>query len=188
VRNHIVASGDNLSSIATKYEMKLGELLKLNGIDQSAFIQIGQKIKVNRRIPMLEIIAQKLDEKSKNAPAIEKPVDVSPIVAVEETRKIETIEPKKSFFIDPADSREIVIKSANKDAEKIIEQTQIVEKAPEIVSEKINTQATFHEVKAGETLFRISKIYAISVDDLIRWNGLGKVPTIQVGQKIKVKP
>lgn len=188
IRNHIVASGDNLSSIATKYEMKLGELLKLNGIDQTAFIQIGQKIKVNRRIPMLEIIAQKLDEKSKNAPKVEKAAEVTPVVVVEETRKIETIEPKKSFYIDPADSREIVIKSDKKDAEKIIEQTQIVEKSLEIVSEKINVQASFHEVKVGETLFRISKIYQVSVDDLIRWNSLGKVPTIQVGQKIKVKP
>ncbi len=190
IRNHVVTEGDNLSSIATKYEMKLGELLKLNGIDQTAVIQIGQKIKVNRRIPMLEIIAQKLDEKSKNAPAAEKTVaPAQPVVVVEETRKIETIEPKKSFYIDPADSREIVIKSDKKEAEKIIEQTQIVEKAPEPVAvEKTNTQAAFHEVKAGETLFRISKIYQVSVDDLILWNGLGKVPTIQVGQKIKVKP
>lgn len=188
IRNHVVTEGDNLSSIATKYEMKLGELLKLNGIDQSAVIQIGQKIKVNRRIPMLEIIAQKLDEKSKNAPVAEKTVAPAPVVVVEETRKIETIEPKKSFYIDPADSREIVIKSDKKEAEKIIEQTQVVEKAPVVEVEKTNTQAAFHEVKAGETLFRISKIYQVSVDDLILWNGLGKVPTIQVGQKIKIKP
>lgn len=189
VRNHVVTTGDNLSSIATKYEMKLGELLKLNGIDQSSVIQIGQKIKVNRRIPMLEIIAQKLDEKNKNAPAAEKTVaQAQAVVVVEEARKIETIEPKKSFYIDPADSREIVIRSDKKEAEKIIEQTQVVEKTPEVVPEKINTQVAFHEVKAGETLFRISKIYQVSVDDLIRWNNLGKVPTIQVGQKIKVKP
>ena len=188
VRNHVVTEGDNLSSIATKYEMKLGELLKLNGIDQNAVIQIGQKIKVNRRIPMLEIIAQKLDEKSKNAPLVEKTVAPTPVVVVEETRKIETIEPKKSFYIDPADSREIVIKSDKKEAEKIIEQTQVVEKAPVVEVEKTNTQAAYHEVKAGETLFRISKIYQVSVDDLILWNGLGKLPTIQVGQKIKVKP
>lgn len=188
IRNHVVTEGDNLSSIATKYEMKLGELLKLNGIDHNAVIQIGQKIKVNRRIPMLEIIAQKLDEKSKNAPVAEKTVAPTPVVVVEETRKIETIEPKKSFYIDPADSREIVIKSDKKEAEKIIEQTQVVEKAPIVEVEKTNTQAAFHEVKAGETLFRISKIYQVSVDDLILWNGLGKVPTIQVGQKIKVKP
>ncbi len=189
VRNHVVTTGDNLSSIATKYEMKLGELLKLNGIDQSSVIQIGQKIKVNRRIPMLEIIAQKLDEKNKNAPAAEKTVaPAQAVVVVEEARKIETIEPKKSFYIDPADSREIVIRSDKKEAEKIIEQTQVVEKTPEVVPEKINTQTAFHEVKAGETLFRISKIYQVSVDELIRWNNLGKVPTIQVGQKIKVKP
>jgi membrane-bound lytic murein transglycosylase D len=189
VRNHVVTTGDNLSSIATKYEMKLGELLKLNGIDQTAVIQIGQKIKVNRRIPMLEIIAQKLDEKNKNAPAAEKTVaPAQAVLVVEEARKIETIEPKKSFYIDPADSREIVIRSDKKEAEKIIEQTQVVEKTPEVAVAQTNTQAAFHEVKAGETLFRISKIYQVSLDDLIRWNNLGKVPTIQVGQKIKVKP
>ena len=201
VRNHIVTTGDNLSSIATKYEMKLGELLKLNGIDQTAVIQIGQKIKVNRRIPMLEIIAQKLDEKNKNTPAVEKTVaPAPPVVVEEEKRKIETIITKKSFYIDPADSREIVIKSDKKEAEKIIEQTQVAEKrAEEVVAEikaetkadknaKTNTQPALHEVKAGETLFRISKIYQVSVDDLIRWNNLGKIPTIQVGQKIKVKP
>lgn len=188
VRNHVVTTGDNLSSIASKYEMKLGDLLKLNRIDQNAVIQIGQKIKVNRRIPMLEIIAQKLDEKSKNAPIIEKNVAPAPVIVVEETSKIETIEPKKSFYIEPADSREIVIKSDKKEAEKIIEQTQVIEKTPEAVPEKTNTQSAFHEVKAGETLFRISKIYQVTVDELILWNGLGKVPTIQVGQKIKVKP
>jgi LysM repeat protein len=184
----VVTTGDNLSSIATKYEMKLGDLLKLNGIDQNAVIQIGQKIKVNRRIPMLEIIAQKLDEKSKSAPAVEKTVAPATVIVVEETRKIETIEPKKSFYIDPADSREIVIRSDKKETEKIIEQTQVAEKTPEVAVAQTNTQAAFHEVKAGETLFRISKIYQVSLDDLIRWNNLGKVPTIQVGQKIKVKP
>jgi membrane-bound lytic murein transglycosylase D len=188
VRNHTVASGDNLSSIATKYDMKLGELLKLNGIDQTAVIQIGQKIKVNRRIPMLEIIAQKLDEKNKNAPAEEKATVVAPVVVAEETRKIETIEPKKSFYIDPADSREIVIKSDSKEAEKIIEQTQIAVKPAEVVSEKKSVLADYHEVQAGETLFKISKLYQLSVEDLIQWNNLGKVPTIRVGQKIKLKP
>jgi LysM repeat protein len=188
VRNHTVASGDNLSSIATKYDMKLGELLKLNGIDQTAVIQIGQKIKVNRRIPMQEIIAQKLDEKNKNAPAEEKATVVAPVVVAEETRKIETIEPKKSFYIDPADSREIVIKSDSKEAEKIIEQTQIAVKPAEVVSEKKSVLADYHEVQAGETLFKISKLYQLSVEDLIQWNNLGKVPTIRVGQKIKLKP
>jgi len=188
VRNHTVASGDNLSSIATKYEMKLGELLKLNGIDQTAVIQIGQKIKVNRRIPMLEIIAQKLDEKNKNAPAEEKSTVVAPVVVAEETRKIETIEPKKSFYIDPADSREIVIKSDAKEAVKIIEQTQVSVKPAEVVSEKKSLMADYHEVQAGETLFKISKLYQVSVEDLIQWNNLGKVPTIRVGQKIKLKP
>jgi len=56
--------------------------------------------------------------------------------------------------------------------------------------EKVNTrQATetrYHEVAPGETLFRISRRYDVSVDDLRRWNGLSDRSLIHPGQKLIV--
>jgi LysM repeat protein len=48
-------------------------------------------------------------------------------------------------------------------------------------------QAVYHEVQSGETLYRISRQYNISVDSLRRLNGLSEQAAIHPGQKLKVK-
>ena len=45
---------------------------------------------------------------------------------------------------------------------------------------------SYHEVTAGETLYRISNKYNISVDDIQRLNNLSGT-TISVGQLLKLK-
>ena len=44
----------------------------------------------------------------------------------------------------------------------------------------------YHEVKKGETLYRISKQYGITVDELRRLNKLSPNQPIEVGQKLLV--
>ena len=46
----------------------------------------------------------------------------------------------------------------------------------------------FHNVKKGETLFRISKQYQVSVDQLKAWNNKGNSNTIYVGENLRVAP
>jgi LysM repeat protein len=162
----------------------------------SSIVTIGQKIKVNRRVPMLEIISQKMDEKSKTEP--QKPTtpvsEVEIKVEEEEVRKISSKETEKSFYIAPAVSREIIIKSETKTDEPITVNVQKPEPQKEepVVVKQISkpTEPVFyiHEVEPGDTLFKLARVYQVSVDDLVRWNNLGKNPTIKVGQKIKLKP
>jgi len=47
-------------------------------------------------------------------------------------------------------------------------------------------QKRFHEVKKGETLYRISKQYGITVDELRRLNKLSPNQPIEIGQKLLV--
>jgi hypothetical protein len=47
-------------------------------------------------------------------------------------------------------------------------------------------QTKTHVVKAGETLYQISRLYNLKVDELLRLNGWSGSPTIQPGQKIIV--
>lgn len=44
---------------------------------------------------------------------------------------------------------------------------------------------TYHEVKRGETLFRIARQYRVKVDDLRKWNNLPD-NTIEVGQRLVI--
>ena len=189
-RLHTVVAGETLSSISSKYDMKLPELLKLNGFDIKTMIMLGQKVNVKRVVPMVEVISQQLDKKAKNAPKKE-----NNIVTIEKTkdqepaRNITTSEKGNSFIIAPADSREISIKSES-DLAKV--ENKLAEK-PEVdlqveTSNASEIKHTLHTVQAGETLFRISKTYSISVEDLIKWNNLAKNPSLKIGQKIKLIP
>ena len=46
----------------------------------------------------------------------------------------------------------------------------------------------YHEVQAGETLFRISRMYSQRVDDLAEWNSLADPNQISVGQFLRIWP
>lgn len=189
-RSHTVISGETLSSIANQYSMKLPELLKLNGFDMKTMIMLNQKIKVKRVVPMLEIITQQLDKKAKNAPKKENRLIITEKTKEDEpARLISTSEKNNSFIIAPADSREISIKSEsevvkieNKLAEKVETELKVE------TSNASEIKYTIHSVQAGETLFRISKIYSIPTEDLIKWNNLAKNPSLKIGQKIKLIP
>lgn len=191
-RLHTVVAGETLSSISSKYEMKLPELLKLNGFDMKTMIMLGQKVKVKRLVPMLEVISQQLDKKAKNAPKKENNIVILEKKKEEEpARNITTSEKGNSFIIAPADSREISIKS-EPEVVKVESKSKLIEK-PEVdlqveTSNASEIKHTLHTVQAGETLFRISKTYSISTEDLIKWNSLGKNPSLKIGQKIKLIP
>ncbi len=43
----------------------------------------------------------------------------------------------------------------------------------------------FHIVKAGETLYAISRMYQVTVDELMKWNNL-ITPNLAIGQKLKI--
>ena len=49
----------------------------------------------------------------------------------------------------------------------------------------ITSQHEYHIVKAGETLYGISRIYNVSVDDIMKWSGITST-SLHIGQKLKV--
>ena len=50
------------------------------------------------------------------------------------------------------------------------------------------TKKRFHEVRAGETLYRIAKTYGITLDELCRLNNISPNRAIQPGQKLLLAP
>jgi len=74
--------------------------------------------------------------------------------------------------------------------EKKIAAVAPVLQAPKPISEKATPQgkAEYHEVRRGETLFRISKEYGLSLEQLCRLNQITPDTPIQPGQKLLVSP
>ncbi len=65
------------------------------------------------------------------------------------------------------------------------ESTVLTKKSSESLSAPQQSSATYHTVAKGENLFRISKIYGVSVPELQEWNNL-TTAYVREGQKIRV--
>ena len=48
------------------------------------------------------------------------------------------------------------------------------------------SRAVSYQVRSGDTLSRIAKVFGVTVSDLVNWNGISKHATLRVGQKLNV--
>ncbi len=63
-----------------------------------------------------------------------------------------------------------------------------VEKKQPVASKKAASTTKFHQVRAGETLYRISRQYSLSVEQLRSYNDLAPNTAIYPGQKLRLNP
>lgn len=49
----------------------------------------------------------------------------------------------------------------------------------------VTQEVVYHTVEKGQTMFRISKLYNVSIEQIQQWNGLTDV-AVKEGQKIKI--
>jgi membrane-bound lytic murein transglycosylase D len=49
-----------------------------------------------------------------------------------------------------------------------------------------NSRAVSYNVRSGDTLSRIAKVFGVTVSDLVSWNGISKHSTLRPGQKLTV--
>lgn len=74
--------------------------------------------------------------------------------------------------------------------QKSVASTSVRTKPPDIKQEKQTSpvKGHYHEVRVGESLYRIAHQYGMSVDELCRINNITTDHAIQPGQKLKVAP
>jgi LysM repeat protein len=63
-----------------------------------------------------------------------------------------------------------------------------VEKKQPVASKKTESTTKFHQVQAGDTLFRISRRYGLSIEQLRSYNNLAPNTAIYPGQKLILSP
>lgn len=58
---------------------------------------------------------------------------------------------------------------------------------PKAKANTSDSKESFHTIRSGETLYVVSKKYGVSVDQLMKLNGLNKNSTLSIGQKIRLR-
>ncbi len=117
--------------------------------------------------------------------------------ALTDSLRLEVID-GKSFIIHQVDARETLFSISrrykvtitqllehNREADAGLEIGQLL-KVPYIPQSRSGNAGDYHTVAAGETLFSISRMYNLSVDQLKALNGL-TTGSLAIGQQLKVK-
>ena len=159
VATHVVLPGEGLWSISQKYGIKLSSLKAKNRIRSDRDLKPGMILN--------------LQEHRKRGEKI-------PMVPGQEFRKI--VEAGNQQTVQPA---------ANQISQPVREQPRYEPSQPApSTSTAPSPQASspskiIHTVVQGETLYRLSITYGVSVDDIKRWNNLPD-NNIKIGQKITI--
>jgi LysM repeat protein len=155
---HKVKSGENLSTIAKKYKVTVAELKSWNSL-KSDRVMIGQSLKI---ISKQSVVTKQ----SNNEPKAE---TLAAKTEVKEEVKKEEPKVASQKGESPNENKEVVFVSSKSSTG----------------AAKVSGEWTSHTVKAGESLFSLSKQYGSSIEELIQWNALTS-NNLKVGQSIKV--
>ena len=155
---HKVKSGENLSSIAKKYKVTVAELKSWNSL-KSDRVMVGQSLKI--------ISKQAVATKQTNIESKAEPLAAKSAVKEEVKKEEPKVASQKADV--PNENKEVVFVSTKNSTG----------------TAKASGEWTSHTVKAGESLFSLSKQYGASIEELIQWNALTS-NNLKVGQSIKV--
>lgn len=158
---HRVETKETLFGISRRYKVPMSQILEVNP-DAKKGLDIGQLILIPyvETTPLAQSGGIHVVKLSETLYFISKLYEVS----VEDIKKWNNLE---------------------RNALNVGQKLRIIKKAQNKVQKDTNKGGNWHIVKAGETLFAVSRQYDVTIDQLRKWNDLSN-NSISVGQRIKV--
>lgn len=162
---HVVQRGENLFRIALNYGLTTEEVARVNGISNPASIQVGQRLII----------------------PVEPQVEPEPAVQTHIVQAGESLGSIATFYNISADELAQLNGIANPNALYVGQElmltpdAKVLEEVP--VSDEVEVK---HIIQAGDTLFRLSLQYGITLDELLAANEISNAELVFVGQEIVI--
>jgi membrane-bound lytic murein transglycosylase D len=167
---HRVVKGETLFSIAKRYDTTVDNLRELNNLTVSENIKTGQLLKV--------IGTANSDYSVKS----EAPVTASSVSKTHTVKRGETLFSISNLYGTSVES----LKSLNGLRNNAIAVGQRLKVSGTGTPVSSKAAVTYHTVKAGETLFSLSKRYGVTVNEIKSWNNM-KSNNLVKGKRVIVK-
>lgn len=167
---HIIAKGDNPTTIAKRYGVALDDLLKWNKMTRKSRLNIGDKIVIKTRaVTEAPPAGPRKTAEDASAPSGAKP---------ETPDEADPTKPASAGDSGSADARKQPAGKPEKaDADQKADEKQ--EPAPE--------GEIVHVVVKGDNPSTIAKKYGVSLDDLLMWNKMTRESRLNIGDKIIIR-
>ncbi|MCU0467121.1 MAG: LysM peptidoglycan-binding domain-containing protein [Arcicella sp.] len=198
IKNHIVEPKQTFFSISRLYNMSVDELYSLNDMYSGSPLRIGQSIKVYQTNSSPVTGAIKPEEQV--TAIYTYPAENQPPPPIKNTPNTTTTTVVREVITSPSESGALASNTStpvaipsnsgsntgtyNTSTPTVSTSTPVVSKpfTPAPVNTKPNYKI-IHTIQAGETIYRVSKIYNVSVDNIKQWNNLTE-NTVEIGQEL----
>ena len=180
---YVVQQGDNLSTIARKYNVSIDDLKKWNHIE-------GNNIQLESKIKIADITIDN-DEKTESAPKTEiKNVEY----VVQRGDNLGTIAKKNNVAVSDIKTWNDLSDDNIQLGDKLIVAKKLIVDPNQTIAEKSNkkTKVSQNEredhyyVQKGDSLFSIARKYpGVTVSDIKKWNGING-NSLKPGMKLKI--
>ncbi len=157
-REHRVAKGESLGSIAKRYGVSVADLQAANHIRNANLISVGQKLIIPGAGVSAKAVAKVAAPEAERAEEQKAPAAQSAAKSSTASAKSSTAKSSSKALVSSAGSG----------------------------STPPKTSLSWHTVQRGETLSSIATKNGVSLSDLMRWNGISNANHVVAGQKLKV--
>jgi len=174
---YTVQTGDNLSSIAKKYNVSVSDLKAWNNI-QDNNVKLDSKLKINNTDVEVADLKENTDLKNKIYYTVQKGDNLSNIsknlgVTIAEIQEWNKLENNNLLF----GTKLLILKAENKPTSAAIASRDKKEKT---------SKNSHYLVQKGDSLFKIAQKYpGITVSDIKKWNGISG-NDLKPGMKLKI--
>jgi len=212
---HKVRKGENLATIARKYDCSTSEIKKWNKLKKSSvargqslkiYVQVKEpavKAKTPKEVPVKQDVASNVDtqEKEQTTTATETKTLTREIPAkIHVVKKGESLgKIANKYRVSASDlmtwnrlkKQNVLVGQkirVNSPGKTEVEENLAVNPAKGTAhtpAKQASVNARYHVVKKGETLTKISSAYGVTADELVAWNSL-ESNNVLVGQKLRV--
>ena len=194
VKSHVVEPKQTFFSISRMYNMSVDELYALNDMYSGSPLRIGQIIRVyqSSSSPVTgatkegEVVTAIYTYPAENQPPPNSVTTTTVVREVVTTSPAPTTSTPVAVPTNTTTSTTVYQPTVTNNSAAVYVPTPPVSKpfTPASASTKPNYKI-IHTIQAGETIFRVSKIYGVTVDDIKIWNNL-RINTVEIGQELVI--
>ncbi len=206
MRYHQVAAGEYAAAIAKLYNLKVDELLRMNGKSKDATLLVGEKLAVGPKTgnklgdPVRTEVAAKGQKKTDDAAAKEKPAksDQKVITTSYKVARGESIASiAKKHGVTPEELmawNKLSAKSVIKEGQDLTVRKPAADNGRDTGRDDVKVakaadargSKVVHTVAPGQSPTGIAKQYGVDVNQLYEWNGWPKNRTLQPGDAVVI--
>lgn len=192
-----VRAGDTYSSIANSFDVSTEELILRNGGDRKR-LKVGQVLEIPEK--------KKVSVQSEKKPVAKKNEKAVPKNEVKkDAKKQEKSASKTVYVVASGDNLSVISKKTGVSVQNLMDWNNITDPGKIYVGQKLQLTAPAkkndkkvekkdskkvskrtHTVRKGESLWDIAKKYGVTIEEIVKWNGLNGT-RIQAGQTLQVE-